>query len=62
MTFGVELGPVDLPAYDLPAEQPAQPTSTYQARLDAALAAAVETGLDALLVYADREHSRTCPT
>ena len=56
MTFGVELGPVDLPVYDLPAEQPALPTSTYQARLEAALAAAVETGLDALAVYADREH------
>ena len=56
MTLGVELGPVDLPVYDLPAEQPALPTSTYQARLEAALAAAVETGLDALAVYADREH------
>jgi len=56
VTLGVELGPVDLPVYDLPAEQPALPTSTYQARLEAALAAAVETGLDALAVYADREH------
>jgi Xaa-Pro aminopeptidase len=56
VTLGVELGPVDLPAYDLPAEQPSLPAATYQARLDAALAAAAAAGLDALLVYADREH------
>ena len=56
MTPGVELGPVDLPSYELPAEQPSVPVATYQARLDAARAAAGEAGLDALLVYADREH------
>jgi len=56
VTLGVELGPVDLPDYDLPAEPPALPLSTYQARLAAAAAAAAAAGLDALLVYADREH------
>jgi hypothetical protein len=56
VTLGVELGPVDLPDYDLPAEPPSLPLSTYQARLEAAAAAAAEAGLDALLVYADREH------
>jgi len=56
MTLGVELGPVDLPAYDLPAEQPSVPLATYEARLRAASAAAAGAGLDALLVYADREH------
>jgi Xaa-Pro aminopeptidase len=56
VTLGVELGPVDLPDYDLPAEPPALPLSTYQARLAAVLAAAVAAGLDALVVYADREH------
>ena len=56
MTLGVELGPVDLPAYDLPAEQPSVPLSTYHSRLGAASAAAAAAGLDALLVYADREH------
>lgn len=56
MTLGVELGPVDLPSYDLPAEQPSVPVSTYAARLDAAWAAGAAAGLDALLVYADREH------
>ena len=53
---GVELGPVELPAYDLPAEQPAISMATYQARLAAAQAAAQAAGLDALIVYADREH------
>jgi hypothetical protein len=56
VTLGVELGPVDLPDYDLPAEPPSLPLSTYHARLAAASAAAAEAGLDALLVYADREH------
>jgi Xaa-Pro aminopeptidase len=56
VTLGVELGPVDLPAYDLPAAQPSVPLATYQARLDAASAASARAGLDALLVYADREH------
>jgi len=56
VTLGVELGPVDLPCYDLPAEQPSLPVATYQARLAAARAAAAAAGLDALLVYADREH------
>jgi Xaa-Pro aminopeptidase len=53
---GVELGPVDLPRYDLPAEQPSVPAATYQDRIAAAAAAAAEAGLDALVVYADREH------
>jgi Xaa-Pro aminopeptidase len=56
VTLGVELGPVELPAYDLPASQPSVPLLTYQARLAAARAAAAGAGLDALLVYADREH------
>jgi Xaa-Pro aminopeptidase len=52
----VELGEVDLPTYELPAEQPSIPTATYQARLAAAAEAAAQAGLDALLIYADREH------
>jgi len=56
VTLGVELGPVELPSYDLPAEQPSVPLATYEARLRAASAAAAGAGLDALLVYADREH------
>jgi Xaa-Pro aminopeptidase len=53
---GVELGPVDLPRYDLPAEQPSVPPATYRARIAAVAAAAAGADLDALVVYADREH------
>jgi hypothetical protein len=56
VTLGVELGPVELPSYDLPVEQPSVPVATYEARLAAAVAAASNAGLDALVVYADREH------
>ena len=56
MTPGVSLGPADLPSYDLPTEQPSVPAVTYEARLAAARAAATGAGLDALVVYADREH------
>ena len=52
----VELGPVELPAYGPPGEQPAIPTATYLARLAAAERAAAGAGLDSLIVYADREH------
>jgi Xaa-Pro aminopeptidase len=56
VTPGVELGEVELPAYELPTEPPVIPAATYEARMAAALAAAIAAGLDALLVYADREH------
>ncbi|MGH3422313.1 MAG: hypothetical protein ACRDOD_22285, partial [Streptosporangiaceae bacterium] len=56
MTLGVELGPVELPSYELPAEPPSIPATTYQSRIAAATAAATAAGLDALIVYADREH------
>ena len=53
---GVELGPVDLPTYDLPIEQPQVPQETFLERVAAADWATAEAGLDALIVYADREH------
>ncbi len=53
---GVELGEVELPQYELPGEQPSIPAATYLGRLAAAAGAAAQAGLDALLVYADREH------
>jgi Xaa-Pro aminopeptidase len=56
VSLGVELAPVELPAYSLPSALPSIPVATYEARLAAALAAAVAAGLDALVVYADREH------
>ena len=53
---GVELGAVELPAYELPGEQPSVPAETYLERIGAAERATAEAGLDALIVYADREH------
>jgi Xaa-Pro aminopeptidase len=53
---GAELSTVELPAYELPAEQPSVPAETYLQRIAAAERAAAEAGLDALIVYADREH------
>jgi Xaa-Pro aminopeptidase len=53
---GAELGPVELPSYELPAEQPSVPADTYLTRITEAQRTATEAGLDALIVYADREH------
>jgi Xaa-Pro aminopeptidase len=53
---GAELGAVELPSYEMPAEQPSVPADTYLARITAAERATAEAGLDALIVYADREH------
>jgi len=44
---GVELGEVELPRYDLPADQPAVPAPTYRGRLAAVQDAAARAGLDA---------------
>jgi len=52
----VELATVELPRYELPAAPPSVPAASYLARLAAAERAAAEAGLDALIVYADREH------
>jgi hypothetical protein len=52
----VELAEIELPAYELDTSQPSVPASTFQARLAAAEGAAAGAGLDALVVYADREH------
>ena len=52
----VELATVELPRYELPAAPPSVPAATYLARLAGAERAAAEAGLDALIVYADREH------
>ena len=53
---GVELAEIGLPDFGLPAAEPSVPAATYAARLEATRAAADDDGLDALLVYADREH------
>jgi Xaa-Pro aminopeptidase len=53
---GVELADIGVPDFGLPATEPSVPLATYRARLAAAAQAAAGAGLDALLVYADREH------
>jgi hypothetical protein len=48
---------VKLPDFGRPRVEPAIPAATYAARIRTALARARARGLDALVVYADREHS-----
>lgn len=48
---------IDLPAFGEPTVQPVIPTATYEARVAAALDRAAPAGLDALVVYGDREHA-----
>ncbi len=52
----VELAPLALPDFGLPTIEPSVPASTYAARLKAAWHRAQAAGLDALVVYGDREH------
>lgn len=49
----IDLRPIDIPDFGVPAEQPAIPASTYEARCRAAYGRA---GCDWLVTYADREH------
>jgi Xaa-Pro aminopeptidase len=53
---GGELADIGIPDFGLPAIEPSVPVATYRGRLAAAAEAAAAAGLDALLVYADREH------
>ena len=52
----VELAEITLPEFGLPSVEPTIPSTTYEARVSAARQRASESGYDALLVYADREH------
>jgi hypothetical protein len=52
----VELARITLPDIGVPRERPAIPAEVYAARLASLEAAASERGLDAVLVYGDREH------
>ena len=52
----VELAEIGLPDFGLPEVEPSLPQAAYQARLAAAADSAAAAGLDALVVYADREH------
>lgn len=53
----VRLIEADLPIFGEPVDMPEVPASTYAARMQAALTRAKAAGLDALVVYGDREHS-----
>ena len=52
----VDLIEIDLPDFGEPKLEPLVSAKTYAARVDAALARAKAAGLDALVVYGDREH------
>jgi len=51
------LAPVDLPDFGMPDAMPGIPASLYPARLSRLRDRAATRGYDALVVYADREHS-----
>jgi hypothetical protein len=53
----VVLRDVELPDFGEPSTEPVMPAEVYQARILRALERAEELGLDALVVFADREHS-----
>lgn len=53
----VRLIETELPIFGEPTVQPEVPATTYAARMQAALARAKAAGMDALVVYGDREHS-----
>ncbi len=57
MVTQVELAEVTLPHFGLPTVQPKIPVTTYEARLQSALAKAEENAHHALVIYGDREHS-----
>jgi Xaa-Pro aminopeptidase len=54
---GARLDRVALPEFGIPERMPELPAGLYAARLERARERAAERGLDALIVYADREHS-----
>ena len=57
MTRGVELATIDLPDFGRPTVEPTLPAAIYEARIAAVRGRMAEAGMDALLVYADREHA-----
>lgn len=52
----IRLAAISLPDFGMPATRPALPQGTHAARLDALIDRVRAAGLDAALVYADREH------
>ena len=55
--IAVRLSQVDLPDFGEPSIEPTIPKEVYAARIEAARQRATQAGYDALVVYADREHS-----
>ncbi len=53
------LAEVALPDFGMPEREPVIPAATYEARIAAARERARARGFDALVIYADREHSAT---
>jgi hypothetical protein len=51
------LSPVDLPDFGMPTEMPRIPAEVHSARMERLRDRAHDAGYDALVVYADREHS-----
>ena len=56
MAKRAELATVTVPEFELPREQPVVPPAEFERRIAAARERARERGLDALLIYGDREH------
>jgi Creatinase/Prolidase N-terminal domain len=54
--WGVALAEIDLPEFELPRTRPVIPASTYLHRIDALFEKMADRGLDAVVVYGDREH------
>ena len=52
----VELAEIALPEFGLPSIEPIIPATTYEARISGTQQRAAESGYDALIIYADREH------
>src|SRR5690242_8084483 len=52
----VRLAPIELPDFGTPTAEPVVPAALYAARLAALRQRAAARGLDAILVYGDREH------
>jgi len=55
-TWGVALAEIELPEFELPRQQPVIPAATYERRIADVYEAMSKRGLDAVVVYGDREH------
>ena len=54
--WGVGLAEIELPDFELPRQLPVIPAATYERRIANLYTAMSKRGLDAVVVYADREH------